>query len=158
MKRTNQLMLAVAMCTMLGMPLAHAEGPGGGDPTKGFMKGMGGREDKVLEQLGLTPEQKTALNANRDQQMGEIKGLLKGMMDLSEQLNDELMKEKMDMTKVNQLNNDLKAIQGKMADKRISFIMDVRKNLTPEQFAKFIKLTEERRKERMQRRSEKMEK
>ncbi len=153
MTLTQKFMVTVLMCGLLGTPLVSAQG----DPTKGMMKGMGARQDKVLEQLGLTPEQKSALDANRDQQMGEIKGLLKNMMEISEKLNDELMKEKMDMGKVDDLNKQLKGIQGQMADKRVSFIMDVRKTLKPEQFKKFIKLTEERRQERAQRRSEKMD-
>jgi Spy/CpxP family protein refolding chaperone len=132
--KNTKLVLTLLMCGLLGMPLVYAKDKGG--------KHMGGKAE-VFDQLNLSAEQKKQLEASKEAQMEQIKGLLNQMTDLSKKLNEELMKPKLDMSAVNDLNNQLKAIQGQMADKRISTILDVRKTLTPEQFNKFITLTEE---------------
>lgn len=152
-------MILTALC--LGLTLmasgAFAQGKDVGLP-KGMMKGMSERDNKILDQLGLTEQQRKALDANREAQMGEIKVLLERMMEASDELNDELMKPKMDMDKVNSLNNEIKTIQGKMADKRVSFITDVRKTIGPEKFEQFLKITQEQRKLRAERRQQRMDK
>ena len=143
MKMTQKLVLTLVMGAWLGMPMAYAK-----DKIDEKAQRIVSRNSEILDQLNLTPEQRKKLDVSKETQMAQIKGLLSQMMTLNKQLNEELMKPKLDIGTLTSLNDQLKAVQGQMADKRISTIMEVRKTLTPEQFNKFITLTEEMRSKR----------
>ena len=144
MKAIQKLVLTVFMCGVMGAPLLYAQDKGG--DKQGKM--AGGRESKIFSQLNLTEDQKKQLDTNKKAQMQDMKGLFQQMKTLSRSLNEELMKSQLDMAKVNSINTQLKTLQGQIADKRIDSIIGVRKILTPEQFSKFLALTEEMRNKR----------
>jgi Spy/CpxP family protein refolding chaperone len=107
---------------------------------------MEAKRGEFFKELGITDEQKKALEAHKDQHRQEMKDLGKAMRDQMAQMRQELQKETLDMGKINQIESDLKATQAKMLDHRLQGILEVRKILTPEQFKKFSEKMEEHRK------------
>lgn len=59
------------------------------------------------------------------------------MRNKRELLREELAKPELDMNKITQIHNDLKAILLKMEDHHLEVILEVRRILTPEQLNKF---------------------
>lgn len=118
-------------------------GPGGEDGQK-----MEGRFEEMNKELGLTKEQAEKLRAHRKSQRETNQALWKQMQGKREALRAELEKPTVDTGKVKALNEDLKGLHDKMADQRLAGVLEVRKILTAEQFAKLRELGEKRRSER----------
>lgn len=103
-------------------------------------KTPGKRADKkggIFKELNLTAEQKKLLDENKAGHREAAKGLFEETKKYRDALSQEIEKPAVDMNKINQIQSQLKALQGKMADERLSSILEVKKILTPEQFAKF---------------------
>ena len=98
---------------------------------------------KMFEQLNLSDKQKQAMEANKAAHRGKMKQNLEKIKALKEELSTELIKPKLEMGKVNALQKQFKALQAQLADDRLNSILEVRKILTPDQFAKFISLVKE---------------
>jgi Spy/CpxP family protein refolding chaperone len=98
---------------------------------------------KMFEQLNLSDKQKQAMEANKAAHRGKLKHNFEKMKALKEEFNTELMKPKLNMGKINTLQNQFKTFQAQLVDDRLNSILAVRKILTPEQFAKFISLVKE---------------
>jgi len=145
---------------VLGVLLAagaavHAEGgdkkgmgPGGG----GEMRG--GHFGKFKKELGLSEEQAKKLKEHRQQHQEQGKVLRENARTAKEALRAELEKPNFSESTAKSPQARMKDAHDKLADHRLQGILDVRKILTPEQFAKFQELTKERRGDRKERREE----
>ncbi|MCB9771616.1 MAG: Spy/CpxP family protein refolding chaperone [Candidatus Omnitrophica bacterium] len=103
---------------------------------------------EVYNQLSLTDAQKQQLEQNKINNQGKKKDLYEKIRSYKEMLNQELMKIDLDMTKINNIQGSIKALQMQILDDRLNSILEVRKILTPEQFTKFIGFMKEARQER----------
>ena len=95
------------------------------------------RHEHFYKELNLTDEQKKALEENKNKNREQMKALFEGMREKRTLIRQELQKDQLDMGKINQTQNELKALQSQMLDNRLAGILEVRKILTPEQFKKF---------------------
>ena len=94
---------------------------------------------KIFDQLNLTSEQKQKLEENRIKYNKEANMLREEMRNKKELLREELAKPELDMNKITQIHNDLKAVLLKIEDHLLKRILEVRRILTPEQINKFHK-------------------
>lgn len=150
MKAIRHSMLATLMCAMLAMP-AHAQEMDMPPEEMGMKARRAHMEHKIKEihgQLGLSEAQKQQLEENRKQNMDGMKAMAAQKRSLREAMKAELMKPNMDMAVVNDLQGKLKAIDAQQMDNHLRSMLEVRKILTPEQFAKFHALMEKNRRER----------
>ena len=99
---------------------------------------------KMYKKLGLTPEQDKKLKDHRDGHRSQMETLHKEIKVKRKLLGEELQKTDFDMSKVQQVHDELKSLKARMEDNRLEGILEVRKILTPEQFSKFMKLKEDR--------------
>jgi Spy/CpxP family protein refolding chaperone len=107
---------------------------------------MEARHQELFKDLGLNDQQKKALEDNKDKNRGQSKAMRQSMHEKMTQLRQELQKDTLDMGKINQIQGELKALQGQLLDQRLAGILEVRKILTPEQFKTFSEKMEEHRK------------
>lgn len=105
-------------------------------------KEMLAKHEEFFKELGLSEEQQKTLKDNKKKNREEMKTAFQAMKEKRELMRNELQKETLDMNKINGLNEDLKKLQNKMADQKLSGILEVRKVLSPEQFKKFMEKTE----------------
>ncbi len=129
---------AFGLYILAGLSLAHAENPG----TEGssLKAHSGQRIQQIYSQLNLTDDQKKQLEANKQQHRAKIQSAREAMKADKEALHAELMKPQLDMSKINQIHDQIKALQDQMEDNKLSSILAVRAILTPEQFSKFVAL------------------
>jgi Spy/CpxP family protein refolding chaperone len=140
MNQFRTLTLAVAAVALLWSGTGYAEKGKSDDKEKDGTKWaekMEARREEFYKELGLNEEQKKALKENKDKHRKEKKELFESMHEKMKLMHEELGQENLDMTKINQIQDDLKAVQAKMIDQRLAHILEVRKILTPEQFKKF---------------------
>ena len=98
------------------------------------------RIQEIYAQLNLTDEQKQQLDVNKKGHRAKMESARQEFKTDKQALQAEIMKTPLDMSKVNALHNQIKALQAQMEDDRLSSILAVRTILTPEQFTKFINL------------------
>ncbi len=140
MKRTMMtLFLTMLLCT----PIVHAQmGNETGQPGDGAR--MENRIQQMFEQLDLNDEQKKMIEANRAKNKDAKNTLREEMKANMKAMGEELKKADLDMPKINALHEASKQLFNKMADQRFNSILEVRKILTKEQFAKFTEMMEKR--------------
>ena len=100
------------------------------------------RAEDIHKQLNLTPEQDKQLKEHREKHRSAMKVLYQQIKAKREQIRAELQKPNFDINEVKRIHNELKSLQAQIDDYRLDGILEVRQILTPEQFAKFISLTE----------------
>ena len=122
---------------MTAFSVAHAQNIQGHDesPQKGHFEGR-----MIFSQLNLTDDQKRQLETNKLQHRAIVKSFRQEMRTNREALRVELMKPVLDMSRINVIQSQIKALQAQMEDNRLSSILAVRSILTPEQFLKFVNL------------------
>ena len=103
---------------------------------------------EIYNQLDLTEDQRKLLEDNKSQSREQMKTSFGKKRSLRESLRQELMKPNLDMNKINDLQSQLKTNHSEMTDHRLNSILEVRKILSPEQFAKFLSLLEDYKRER----------
>ena len=128
---TGLMAVFFAMNVFAEMPMGN-EGQG-----KGPHKGMGKQFSGMFEELGLSDEQKEALKKNREQHGKEFGDLREKMRAKRQELGAELQKAEFDMEKVKSIHGELKAVMMTMEDQQLAAILEIRKVLTAEQFARF---------------------
>jgi Spy/CpxP family protein refolding chaperone len=127
---------------------AHAEFGMGGWHHKGGKnwEEMKERKEKkmqaIFDQLGLSEEQKKTLTDNKAKHKAAAKERFEAVRQNMQVMGEEMKKTDLDMNKINALHAASKDLHNQMADERFNAILEVRKTLTPEQFAKFIELME----------------
>lgn len=108
-------------------------GPG----SKDWAKKRKERFEKMKKDLGLSQKQEQELEAHKEKHRKEAQALREELRAKREAMKAELDKPSLDEARVTALNEELKVLQGKLADQRLRGILEVRKILTPEQFKKF---------------------
>jgi Spy/CpxP family protein refolding chaperone len=137
-KIKKALLVSMGACLLMALPLAHAQSiVADGAPLKGH---YGQRIQEIYKQLNLTGDQKQQLEANKQQHRARMEAVRQEIKADKEALKEELMKTAVDMPKITNLHNHLKAALSQMEDDKLSSILAVRTILTPEQFAKFVNL------------------
>ena len=128
-------------------PLVHAEGwMGHGDGDRGQMRAkMEEKIQQIYDQLGLSDEQKKLLEDNKAKHKASSEIFEKDMRSTMQAMGEELKKTELDMNQISVLRAKLKALRDQKADERFDAILEVRKILTKEQFAKFSDLMEQQR-------------
>ena len=134
--RLSRLTFCGLLCVMLAVPAFAQEKCAPREKAPEHFK-------KMFEQLSLNDKQKEAMETNKAAHRGKMKQNFEKMKALKDEFNAELMKPKLNMSKINSLQKQFKAMQAQLADDRLSSILEVRKILTAEQFAKFISLANE---------------
>lgn len=140
------ILLSVLIMSLSVTPSAYA------NDKSSFQSRQERREKKIQEiynQLNLTDAQKKQLEQNKISNQDKKKDLYEKVRSYKDALNQELMKIDLDMTRINDIQNNIKALQVQILDERLSSILEVRKILTPEQFTKFIGFMKEARQERL---------
>ena len=99
---------------------------------------------KLFDQLNVSDEQKEKLKANKLKNKEAMKALQEQNRSYREALHQELMKPDLDMNKVKDIHEKMKALDAQISDNRLDSILEVRKILTPEQFAKFLTVMKEK--------------
>jgi Spy/CpxP family protein refolding chaperone len=112
-------------------------------PDKGRGRRGEGFMNRIQSQLNLTADQEKKLKQNREAHREVMKTLHEALRAQREALGAELEKTSFDMNRVKSIHEELKGIEARMADQRLSGILEVRQILTPEQFKKFGALTRE---------------
>jgi len=112
-------------------------------PTKAFAEKRDAKHQQFYKELNLTEEQKKLLEDNKNKHREQMKALFSGMREKTALMRQELQKDELNMEKLNQIQNELKALQTQMLDHRLQGILEVRKILTPQQFKKFLTKTED---------------
>ena len=143
---------SVLICSFFVVPFVYAEDgkkspPGPSSEHSSFSHNRHEKWDKkvqeIYNQLNLTAEQKKQLDDNKQKHREKMKASFEKMRSYKEALNQELMKADLDMSKINAIQDQFKTLQSEITDGHLSSILEVRKILTPQQFAKFISLMEE---------------
>ncbi len=98
------------------------------------------RIERVYAQLNLSEQQKQLLEANKQRHKAASKALFKDIRAAMDAVGEELKKKDMDRNKVVALYAQVKNLHSQRLDERFNSIMEVRKILTQEQFAKFSEL------------------
>ena len=144
------IFIFIPLCSLFAMPVVHANSDTASERSSFSRERQERMEKKIQEiynQLNLTDEQKKQLEDNKLKHQETRRASFEKMRSYKDALNQELMKADLDMNKINEIQSQLKALQSEMADARLNSILEVRKILTPEQFAKFISLMEKHKRE-----------
>ncbi len=92
---------------------------------------------RVFEKLNLTAEQQKSLEGNRKIQREKMKGLRAAMKEKYARLQQTLKEPSADKASVEPIVNEIKALQAQSLEYRVDGILEVKKILTPEQYAQF---------------------
>ncbi len=105
-------------------------------------KGIGGQS--VLWKLDLTKEQKETIAAKEsaiEKEVSSLQDSIRGNRDL---LDSELSADKPDLSRVNNLIDNISADMAGIQKKRVYFMVWMREQLTPEQKQKLLSITKDR--------------
>ena len=96
--------------------------------------------DRMKERLALTDQQawqiQTLLNAQRDQVRADIQALCEARVEMRGLLDQQ----RSDPAALKLAAERVKALQGKLLDRRLDTVVALRSQLTPEQWAKWLEL------------------
>ena len=100
-----------------------------------------GQKDQMMAKvLNLSDDQVKQLKEAREKQETAGKSLFEQMKSNKEALDAEIVKAAPDMTKVNGIQSQVKALQSQMVDNHLNALLDIKKILAPEQFAGYMAL------------------
>jgi len=117
---------------------------GGGDFPKGGHECHQGKHHLMARVLNLTEDQQKQLKAIKQKERQTMKSTFEAIKSNREAFNEEIVKATPDMSKINELQNQLKTIQAQMADNHLNSVLEIKKIMTPEQFVGFMALQKER--------------
>jgi len=124
----------------LSVPMVYADnGPG----DKDWHHGQG--ERMMAKILNLSDDQVKGLKDIHQKEKEAMKSAFKQMKSNREAFNAEIVKATPDMSKINDIQAQIKTLQAQMVDGRLNSLLEVKKLLTPEQFAGYMALTEAKR-------------
>jgi len=142
--KTKILGLAVAIMA-LSAPMVYADA-GTGDKDSVHQDGDGHRpmhEHMTAKILNLSEDQEKQLKDLKQKQRDAKKTNMEQMKSNREAFEAEIIKATPDMGKINDLQSQIKTIQGQIVDAHLNNILDIKKLLTPEQFAGYMALEKE---------------
>jgi Spy/CpxP family protein refolding chaperone len=100
-----------------------------------------GQHNQMMAQiLNLTADQEKQLQDSREKQEATMKSTFEQMKANRDAFDTEIVKATPDMAKINDIQAQLKTIQAQMVDNHLSSMLEIKKILTPEQFAGFMAL------------------
>ena len=117
-------------------------GEKGTEAEYGHQRGRGPKEGamaKLIEELGLTPEQQEQLKTQREAHRGKMKELHETLKTKRAELKEELEKAGSNEGRINSLASEVKSLMSESVDLRVGNILEVKAILTPEQFEEFKK-------------------
>jgi Spy/CpxP family protein refolding chaperone len=137
-KMSKSLMITIALVAVLaaGTALAQQRMNGGERGGRGFERGP--RIERLAERLGLTDEQKTAIEALHEETRAKNAALAKETRLLRHELEGELLKDEPSEKKVLELNAKLGDLNTERQATRLATRLAVRNQLTPEQRDKML--------------------
>ena len=144
-RKMKNIALVVIASLIISLPVIYAAPPDdeGCPPGKSAWDKKGPGPHDIFKDLNLTGEQKKMLEDNKNKHGEERKALFNAMKEKMAAMRLELQKEKLDMAKINQINDEIKNLEAQMTDHRLKGILEVRRILSPEQFKKFTEKMEE---------------
>jgi Spy/CpxP family protein refolding chaperone len=104
----------------------------------------GDGEQMVAKVLNLSEDQVKQLKDLHQKQRESMKSVFAQMKSNREAFNAQIIKATPDMNKVNDLQAQLKTIQSQMIDNHLNSMLEIKKILTPEQFAGYMALKKAR--------------
>lgn len=144
--------LAVALMA-LSAPMVYADnGPatpttgGGGDKDSWHQDGdwhHGQKGNMTAEILNLSEDQEKQLKDSRQKHKDAMKSMFGQMKADRESFDAEIVKAAPDMNKINDIQTQIKNLQSQMADNHLSSLLEIKKIMTPEQFAGWMALEKE---------------
>jgi len=105
-----------------------------------FVLARGGLPPKLTEKLDLTVQQQEQMKTLHEKQRVDFKNNMDKVKILHDQLDQELLKSKLDEQKIKNITEQIKIIQLKLIDAHFEQILGMRKILTQEQFKKMLDL------------------
>jgi protein CpxP len=102
------------------------------------------KSGKMFEQLNLTAEQKQELQASRQAQRAQREATMSSLKEKRKILQDALKSPMVTRAGAQAIADEIKALQAKQGDLRLDGIFAAKEILTPEQFAKFQQIKEEK--------------
>jgi len=136
MNQTKMMIISLA-AVFLAISFSHAQAQGRGED-----KPFGQRQHQMTAELGLTVQQQEKLEVNRKAQRQEFTRLMAAIREKQERLQNDLKDPQVTRAKLHALIAEIKYLQARLIDQRISGIFAVKEILTPEQFIKFQEMTE----------------
>ncbi len=101
---------------------------------QGHYRGMEGKAEKAMEELGLTEEQKAMLKEVRTKNREQKKNIREVTKEQREVIKIELDKPVSDESKINSAINQITELQEKILRNRVDGVLSMKKILTSEQF------------------------
>ena len=134
--------LVVALMA-LSVPMVYAEN-GGGDKDAWHQGGQWhhgqGDHHMMAKILNLSEVQAKQLKDIRQKQKETMKSVFEQMKAKGLVFDTEIVKAAPDMAKIKDIQAQLKAIQSQMVDNHLNSILEIKKIMTPEQFAGYMAL------------------
>jgi Spy/CpxP family protein refolding chaperone len=129
----------------LSAPLVYADTAPGNEKSSAHERGWHhGQEGQMMAKvLNLSADQEKQLKDLHQKQRDAMKATFEQMKTNREAFEAEIAKATPDMNKVNDLQNQLKTIQGQILDNHLNDLLAIKKVLTPEQFAGYMALKKE---------------
>lgn len=135
------LLSGIGLCVFGTMALAYADNGKPVAPAAQAWKHGNEGFQEIYSKLHLTDAQKKQLEDNKTRLRAQMKSTREQVRTNREAMQQELMKDALDMKKIHDIHNRIKALEAQMADDRLDSFLAVRTILTPQQFAEFTTLT-----------------
>lgn len=94
-------------------------------------------KEHMYKELNLTPEQQAKLEANRKVEREKMQQTFTVLREKQTKLQEALSNPGATKASIEPIVNEMKLLQAQMIDNRVNGILEVKKILTPDQFAKF---------------------
>lgn len=134
---------------LLSVPLLHAQTPDAPatktvTSEKSHKRGHWAKKPSKAKVLSLNAEQEKQLDAIQQKQYAAKKTSFEQLRTTGAALMDEIAKANPDNNKVNALQSQLKTLQGQMADEHLNAMLEIKKIMSPEQFAGYVALEKQK--------------
>jgi len=103
----------------------------------------GSKDHMMGKILNLSEDQEKQLKDSKEKQKEAMKSVFEQMKTNREAFDAEIVKAAPDMAKINDLQTQIKTVQAQMVDNHLNAILEIKKILTPEQFAGYMALEKE---------------
>jgi Spy/CpxP family protein refolding chaperone len=136
-KQLGLLMMVMA----LSAPVVYADNTAAPNPSHHEEDWHHGQQDHIMAKvLNLSDDQVKQLKDSREKNKEAMKSIFEQMKSNREAFNAEIVKATPDMSKINGIETQIKTLQSQMVDNHLNSILEIKKILTPEQFAGYMAL------------------
>lgn len=105
-------------------------------------KSRGDFIDKIIKDIGLTPEQYDKIKFQSMEQKNIKEELYKTLIKKRKELKSELVKENIDKGVIEKIADEIKRLQSQIIDLRIEYVLKMKDVMTTEQYNEFNKRTD----------------